>query len=131
MYGIYEFIYISVYGTCNGFLCMTSMNLYIFMCICSCETRKYKQKKISGILYADGIAVGVVMTKMVSDPSYAKGLAVGVSPGYGCRDDATCHPTPRGEAVGVSPFAIGLDARRAALRQGPVRRGSLQASAQV
>jgi hypothetical protein len=56
--------------------------------------------------YADGIAVGIVLTiwswippyaeglYVSICPLYAEGLAVGVSTGYACRDDATCHPTP-------------------------------------
>jgi hypothetical protein len=55
-------LYISVYGTCNGFLCMASMNLSIFMCICSYETSKTAKLKKSGTPYVEGIAVGVWLT---------------------------------------------------------------------
>jgi hypothetical protein len=90
MYGIYEFIYIYVYGTYNGFLCMASMNLYIFMCICSCQNsnsankkkfwaklcRRHCYRRSYGHMaavhcYAEGKAVGVC-------PLYAEGKAVGV-----------------------------------------------------
>jgi hypothetical protein len=42
---MYEFIYIFVYGTCNEFMCMACMNLYVFPCICTVKNSKTAKKK--------------------------------------------------------------------------------------
>jgi hypothetical protein len=45
---MYEFIYIFVYGTCNEFMCMACINLYIFLSICTVENSKTANKKKTG-----------------------------------------------------------------------------------
>jgi hypothetical protein len=107
-------LYIYVYGTCNRFLCMTYMFLYIFMCICCCGTSKSGKKKIWATIRR-GQCRRRRDDHSVSDKPYAEGQAIGT--GYPLRRRqcrrriAPLRPPSRrhvsiyaeGKAVGVCP----------------------------
>jgi hypothetical protein len=101
-------LYIYVYGTCNRFLCMAYMFIYIFMCICCSGTCNSGNKFFFWATIRRGQCrrrrgCHMPMVKAMPrgwpsaySPSYAEGEAVGVCPSWRRAELLPCAPIRRG-----------------------------------